>query len=165
MIKRLKISLIIILIGITTTMSCSTYDSYVYYKEGIDTDLQKYVDYVNQLTSDFSKLDSITFYNRAPKNIKDNYTIGYCSYSFIHWKPYVKINKHWWKDATDRERILLIAHEMKHCSCMNNWTHINSEDDIKCRVNYMSSSIPNSFCINLYYSQYIAQIRRGCNDR
>jgi hypothetical protein len=163
--KRVKILLIILLLTLTSTMSCSTFLSYAEYKQGIDKELEYYVDYVKQLSSDFSKVDSVTFYYHAPKDLNKSYTVGFCSFSLTHWKNYIKINTFWWNKASDRERVILIAHELKHCSCIGNWMHINREDKSLCRVNYMSSSIPNSFCIGLYYSDYIEQIKRGCDDR
>lgn len=164
MTKQLKILLFILLITITSTMGCSTFLSYAEYKPGIDQGLEDYVEYIQSLNHDFAKVDSVTFYYKAPE-VNKTFTVGFCSYSLIHWKNYVKINRYWWNTASDRERILLIAHELKHCSCPSNWTHINRESQSGCRTNYMSSHIASPFCISLYYRDYIEQIKRGCNDK
>jgi hypothetical protein len=134
------------------------------YKPGIDKELKYYVDYVKQLSSDFSEVDSVTFYYEKPKNKSDKYFIGFCSFNFNNWANYVKINRYWWDKASDRERIILMAHELKHCSCKDNWKHIDYKNESDCGANYMSSFLPNPFCIRLHYNDYIKQIRRGCND-
>lgn len=162
---NLKTLLTILLLSITTGMSCSTVVRYMEYKEVIEPDILPYVEYVNSLTNDFKSVKSVTFYYQEPQPKKEAFTIGYCSYNTLHWLHYVKINKYFWQVATQEEKILLIAHELKHCSCQSNWKHINSKDSENCALNYMESMLPSSYCISKHFRTYLEQIRRGCNDK
>lgn len=167
-ISRIVSYIVLVLSIIFATVSCSSIRKYVFsFNEGIDESIQTYVDKVNAMNNGaFSKVDDISFYNESPSKADGNYTIGYCAFNFTTFKPFVKINTHWWNNANDKERILLTAHELRHCACKGKkMMHIDgTEGTFSCPKHYMHFQMANRLCIMFNYNKYVDQIKKGCED-
>ena len=69
--------------------------------------------------------------------------------------------KHWYT-LTDKQKLLLVAHELYHCKCVKPG-HISGEFSDGCPSTYMDSAIPNYFCAEGRWKDYKKQIAKGCN--
>lgn len=150
------------------TLSCSSIRKYIYSSnKGIHEDLKFYVDKVNELNNGaFSKVEDISFYDEAPSKQDGSYTIGYCAFNFATFKPFVKINNHWWRNQSEKSRILLMAHELRHCSCKGKkMMHIDGvEGAFGCPSHYMHFQMASKLCIMFNYNKYVEQIKKGCEE-
>lgn len=152
---------------ILTIISCSSVQTTHPYVEGVDEDLKPMVEEVFELMNlPNDSITSINFYYERPSfHSNKSYTIGYCSFSFKSMRHYVMINKYFWNFAPDRRKTLLLAHEIRHCVCTSGttWMHKNEVREDGCPVHYMHPIIPDDWCISAHYSEYMKQIKKGCN--
>lgn len=118
-------------------------------KKGIEKTLLPYVievDYISEGNLDGTKLN-INFGNTL------DHTLGIC----YLLRNEVIINKKKWKSLDYKGRILLIAHEIGHCSKKK--THINGLDRYGCAKHFMHYSTTGKWCDNYKYKEYVKQMK------
>ena len=98
--------------------------------------------------------------NLGVRNIKIGFgtgskkLLGYCA---LAWRE-ITVNKSNWKKLDHRSRILLIAHELAHCSGKS-IEHINGLDQIGCTEHFMHKSSMGKWCNLVNYKKYIEQMK------
>lgn len=71
----------------------------------------------------------------------------------------VSINRRFFESNGMRRNLLLIAHEMYHCTCWKSHTDKKLKDGCP---SYMNAMIPSKKCIDKNYYEYIEEISKGC---
>lgn len=124
-----------------------------------DVRIKPYVDKIRSLSTGFMKFDINVGFGISNK--KASTVIGTCTLSLIPLKYEIDINPLYWKIATEREKLLLIAHEMRHCLCKE-FIHNNEKLSDGCYKSYMSKYTANKQCIKKHYKKYLSEISKGC---
>ena len=67
-----------------------------------------------------------------------------------------------WYSLIERRKLLLLAHEFKHCQCFEKHT-----DDMigKCPKSLMHTYTMSNDCAIINWNRYKKEIERGCEDR
>ena len=92
-----------------------------------------------------------------PEKLKDGDLLGRCTKAgFIKWVDIVETK---WYTLTERKKLILLAHEFKHCQCYA--THVEEKIG-DCPKSLMNSSMISNKCAIDNWSRYEKEIRRGC---
>lgn len=114
----------------------------------IPKDIEPYVEDVYKISEgnlDGKSLD-YNFY------FLDNQELGFCFEALGR----VGINRKYWYKLSEKDKILLIAHEIAHC--VKSADHVDTKEGI-CYTNFMSSYSTTDECTNKYYEQYVEQMK------
>ena len=95
----------------------------------------------------------------SPKKNKN--VIGSCTLSIFPLEYEIDISPLYWAVANDKERLLLIAHEMRHCVCKE-FVHYDDKFQDGCHKSYMSAVTESDKCVNDHFDDYLTEISKGC---
>jgi hypothetical protein len=126
------------------------------------TELEKYRKIVQEISN--NKLGTKDFtigFIKAPKKVPN--LLGRCTFILNNFNKEIDIVESAWYDLGYAEKIILIAHEFKHCEC-NMYYHIKDKYSDDCPKNIMNEHLPIGLCIVTHLNDYMADIRRGCED-
>ena len=120
--------------------------------EKIDHDLEFYVDMVYELTDGTlgGKIERMGFDKEL-----DNKILGTC----YHLTDEISIHPENWKSLSEKERILLVAHEIAHCECKQE--HVESKSEKSwCPEHFMAPTAGGAYCSRIHFDKYIKQMKK-----
>lgn len=95
------------------------------------------------------------------RSINNPNLAGQCSFVIGKMNKEIDIVKEYWQNVTVAERLLLLAHEYRHCEC-NYLSHTSDYYLDGCSKSYMDSFTIDTRCIKLHLNDYLNEIRKGC---
>ena len=128
--------------------------------EKLTPELEKYRGYVYNLSE--GKLGTNEYSLGFIKTPKDSpKLLGECTFVLGHLNKEIDIVEDKWYFLSHNSKILLIAHEFRHCEC-NQYYHSEEYFLDGCSKSYMDSYLPDEFCVEDHMEHYIDELRRGC---
>ena len=137
--------------------------------KNIDPKIEPYVKYIYELSH--GKLDgtnmSMGFVLQNKLN-KDYFAgegrniLGVCTLKWGGIKHELDFSKEAWMNLSVRRKLLLVAHEIRHCYCYE-YRHKSTLLKNGCPYSYMYPSLMGNNCIIKNYNHYINEIKRGCD--
>jgi len=131
-----------------TYYSCAMLDRH----PGVDSNLKPYYDDFLASAGLQSSRVRVGF-RRLPKDNK--WIIGECNYLTGN----VDIDPIFWHNSSEIERRGLVYHELGHCVLWK--IHTKGVYSDGCSKSLMSPSLPESFCLRRYWSQYKEELFKG----
>lgn len=144
---------------------------------GVDPILTPYVDRWFSMAKDrglkFDKVVTLGF-----RNIDDGNIVGLCNYGFGFRE--IDVDKSYWKNSTESDKIVLVDHELVHCYCDRGHDYGDGKeygdaeksrsDPSKkdgfwsdgCPISIMFPQIINGTCFINHYQDYMDEMFRGC---
>ena len=128
----------------------------------VHLEFRDYVSYIYSISQGRFRVrvERIGFY-KNDTNIPES-RIGECSLIIPSWQPEIDIRKESWYDLTERQKVLLLAHEILHCSCKY-FHHIDVTRIDGCPTHYSNGVLAGDKCVDIYYLEYLNQITQGCD--
>lgn len=125
-------------------------------------ELEKYRGYVNIISNGSLGNKDITIgYRKYSKD--DPNLLGVCTFTLENLGKEIDIVEEAWQYLTHNEKLLLVAHEFRHCEC-NELGHEERYFSDKCSKTIMHKYLPDDRCIKKHIGDYLEEIRRGCGD-
>jgi hypothetical protein len=121
-------------------------------------ELEGYREYIYDLTE--GKLGNPDFSVGFIKE-RDN-LLGECTFVLPFFNKEIDIVGIKWLFLSQKRRILLIAHEYRHCEC-DHYYHINDKFKDGCPKSYFNEYLPDDECVESHYVEYLSEIKRGCD--
>lgn len=153
--------------------------------QDVDSRLAPYLDdYTNTLLAKNKKLKSLPKLTAGFAKL-DGTVVGVCT-EFLGGNKEIEIDRQFWKNSQEQERIALIFHEAAHCLCNRKHDHRHGKykkvesfdtlykmnsDDLKangyffdrCPASLMHPEIPASFCLHAHWEEYMEEIFERCS--
>lgn len=125
-------------------------------------ELEKYRGYVQKISNDKlgNREISIGFIKRPDKKLN---LLGVCTFTLDNLGKEIDIVEEAWQNLTHDEKLLLVAHEFRHCEC-NEFGHKEVYFDDGCSKTIMHEYLSDLKCVKKHMNSYLAEIRRGCED-
>lgn len=143
---------------ITTINSCAQLSALVTVgpvHDGIDPVIQPYIDKVKAISD--GCLGHKTKYAAFVTNLEDR-VIGRASFVLPYITPQILLSDYYWIRLNERQRFLLVAHEMYHAE-KPFFGHVHTKDEWGCYTHFMAPESQSNYCDMLYLDQYIKQMR------
>lgn len=123
---------------------------------GIDShqepEIKEYVQKIYEISE--NNLDGRHLEMRFKTYEDKDLTIGQC----FPFKGIIHINRERWKTMSEKNRIVLVVHEVTHCVKFE--LHLGDYDtSLLCPRHYMYKTAPSQHCFPFYYKEYIKQMR------
>ncbi len=96
-------------------------------------------------------------------NDDDPNLLGVCTFTLSNLGKEIDIVEEAWHYLTHVEKLLLVAHEFRHCEC-NELGHSEDYFEDKCSKTIMHKYLPDLKCVKKHMNEYLAEIRRGCGN-
>ena len=125
-------------------------------------ELEKYRGYVQKISKGKLGNKEITIGYRK-FNDKDPNLLGVCTFTLENLGKEIDIVEEAWQYLSHNEKLLLVAHEFRHCEC-NELGHEERYFKDKCSKTIMHKYLPDRGCIKKHMNDYLEEIRRGCGD-
>ena len=124
-------------------------------------ELEKYRGYVKDISKGKlgNKEISIGFrkYSKDDPNL-----LGVCTFTLENLGKEIDIIKEAWDYLSHDEKLILVAHEFRHCEC-NEFGHKEEYFSDKCSKTIMHKYLPYGGCIKKHMDNYLEEIGRGCD--
>lgn len=101
--------------------------------------------------------DSIGFVEHIFRDV-----IGSCNFLPLSLSWEIDIRQDFWRYIDTNQRILLVAHEIKHCQCFVLF-HDDELLDDGCAKSFMTTNLQEAYCSRKHFTRYIEEMKRGCN--
>lgn len=98
---------------------------------------------------------------KAPKDIPN--LLGVCTFTLSNFSKEIDIVDPAWYGLSNARKMILVAHEFKHCEC-NYYSHTDEVFSDDCSKSIMGEFLPSEMCVKKHFDVYLAEIRRGCED-
>jgi hypothetical protein len=170
MVKILRLINIAILSSIAGILfnSCTTETiRFSYHHKKSNEELLHYVDLIQALNTELSlpadgrigfkkNLESFLF--------SEQRILGSCNYVLPTMEVEIDISRSLWKSLSYYEKVLLVAHELRHCVCPDFGHKKVTPLFGGCPGHYMNAYSPGFACSKHYFNVYLQQIKSGCKD-
>lgn len=123
-------------------------------------ELERYRGYVHELSDGKlgNKDFSIGFIEMPDKQYN---LLGRCTLVLKDFNKEIDIVAIHWLFMDQKRRILLTAHEYKHCEC-NQYYHKNTKLKDGCPSSYFNEYLPDEDCVEAHWDMYLEEISKGC---
>ena len=150
-----------LIISVTYLGCSSNFIKMDYTHKKATPELEKYREYVYKITD--GKLGDRDFsIGFIELDLKRHTLLGECTFVLPYFNKEIDIVGIHWLFLTEKRKILLIAHEYRHCEC-NQYYHNNDKFKDGCPKSYFNEYLPDDECIESHYTEYLSEIKRGCD--
>lgn len=125
-------------------------------------ELEKYRGFVNIISNGGLGNRDITLGFRKYDS-KNSGLLGVCTFTLLTLGKEIDIVEEAWQYLSHNEKLLLVAHEFRHCEC-NEFGHKEVYFSDGCSKTIMHKYLQDSKCIEKHIGDYLEEIRRGCGD-
>jgi hypothetical protein len=98
---------------------------------------------------------------KTPKDKQE--LLGVCTFILPKFQNEIDITVPSWYYLSDRRKLLLVAHEYRHCEC-DHYYHTDEKLEDGCPQSIMHTYLIEDKCVNRHFGRYVDEIRRGCGS-
>jgi hypothetical protein len=164
--KVIRAALIGITIGLIVNACTTEAIRFSHHHDYNDEELIHYVDLVKLVSKDLMLPETgrIGFKNNITHILElERGILGTCNFVIPSMEIDIDIDKNLWKMLTYYEKLLLVAHELRHCVCVDIGHPKTETFDDGCPKHYMNAYSPGIYCSREHFNHYIQQIAKGCS--